>query len=356
VSNGDILMKSITFYIRYAPLDLNELLSVAGGKVDVVRVIDVFSRRGLLQLIKVWLGSIQATNEKAVNEALNELYVDDGDYEALRHSIDSFNHFEAFALARKLEVHEALEFRRLASYIYRKQERWGEAIELSKKDKMYKDCIETAAESKSPEVTEQLMRYFAAEGLLGCFGAATQVCYDLIAPDLVLELGWKVNAMDYAMPFLIQTLKEQSGQIAKLGAQLAEVQEKLGEARQIAQQAAAGTSSNAAPAFSNEPFAASAPFGSVPPTGFGGQPGGFGPGPTGFASARTGSFGAPPTGGFGAPPPGFGAPPPGFGAPPAGFGPAPGGFGSMPAAGFGTGADPFAAPAGFPNFGPPGGF
>ena len=29
-------------------------------------------------------------------------------------------------------------------------------------------------------------------------------CYDLLHPDVILELAWKHNIMDFAMPYLIQ--------------------------------------------------------------------------------------------------------------------------------------------------------
>jgi len=40
-----------------------------------------------------------------------------------------------------------LEFRRIASLLYRKAGKFAESIELSKKDKAYRDVIETAFES-----------------------------------------------------------------------------------------------------------------------------------------------------------------------------------------------------------------
>jgi clathrin heavy chain len=29
-------------------------------------------------------------------------------------------------------------------------------------------------------------------------------CYDLLRPDVILELAWRHNIMDFAMPYLIQ--------------------------------------------------------------------------------------------------------------------------------------------------------
>jgi clathrin heavy chain len=64
------------------------------------------------------LTSIQL-NISAVNEAFNDLLMEEEDYKTLRDSIDSFDNFDNIALARRLESHELLEFRRLAAHLYK---------------------------------------------------------------------------------------------------------------------------------------------------------------------------------------------------------------------------------------------
>ena len=258
VSNSDILNRALNFYLQYSPLELNDILAVVGQKMDTPRVVEMFRRTNNLQLVKSWLSSIQSNNIQAVNEALNQMHVEDGNYEALRQSIDSFDLFDGITLARSLENHECLEFRRIASYIYRKQQRWNDAINLSKQDHLYGDCIETAAQSRSAEVVEPLLRFFVDQKLFECFAAATFVCYDLVSSDLILELAWRNDCIDFAMPFLIQSMREQNQAIAKINAQLQEMGGKVEETKEIAQQVA---SQSQAPAG----FAPSAPF---PDTGF----------------------------------------------------------------------------------------
>ena len=106
--------------------------------------------------------SVQKYNLSAVNEALNELFVEDEDDEALRKSIDSFNNFNMIALASKLASRELLEFRRISAYVYRRNKKWSQSIELSKNDRMWKDCIDTADESADTEIIEGLLRFFCA--------------------------------------------------------------------------------------------------------------------------------------------------------------------------------------------------
>ena len=42
------------------------------------------------------------------------------------------------ALAQQVEKHELLEFRRIAAYLFRMNNRWAQAVELCKKDKLFK--------------------------------------------------------------------------------------------------------------------------------------------------------------------------------------------------------------------------
>ena len=57
----------------------------------------------------------------------------------------------------QLEKHELLELRWIADYIYKKSGRWKQYIALSKKDNMYKDCMETCSQSGDRELSEDLL-------------------------------------------------------------------------------------------------------------------------------------------------------------------------------------------------------
>jgi clathrin heavy chain len=70
-----------------------------------------------------------------VNEALNELLIEEEDFAALRLSITSYDNFDQLGLAAKLEKHELLEFRRVAAYVYKRNLRWKKAVELAKNDR-----------------------------------------------------------------------------------------------------------------------------------------------------------------------------------------------------------------------------
>lgn len=60
------------------------------------------------------------------------------DPQGLRASIDAYDNFDTIGLAQRLEKHELVEFRRIAAYLYKGNNRWRQSVELCKKDKLYK--------------------------------------------------------------------------------------------------------------------------------------------------------------------------------------------------------------------------
>ncbi|CAJ0765965.1 20541_t:CDS:2, partial [Entrophospora sp. SA101] len=75
-------------------------------------------------------------------------------------------------------------------------------------DRLFKDAIETTSESRSTDVVEELLEYFVQIGNKECFTACLFVCYDFVRPDIVLELAWRHGLNDFAMPYLIQSLRD----------------------------------------------------------------------------------------------------------------------------------------------------
>lgn len=58
--------------------------------------------------------------------------------QALRTSIDAYDNFDNISLAQRLEKHELIEFRRIAAYLFKGNNRWKQSVELCKKDSLYK--------------------------------------------------------------------------------------------------------------------------------------------------------------------------------------------------------------------------
>ncbi|KAI8074164.1 putative CHC1-clathrin heavy chain [Gongronella butleri] len=232
ISNIEIYYKALKFYLNEHPLQVNDLLAVLQSRVNHTRVVQFFEKSDNIPLIKPYLLSIQEVNNKAVNHALNELFIEEEDYNALRQSVDSYDNFDPLDVAQRLEKHELLEFRRIAAHLYKRNRRWRQSIALSKEDRLFKDAMETAAESKDSEVAEELLQYFIEVGKRECFSAMLYTCYDLMRPDIVMELAWRHNLTDFAMPYMINTMREQFQKVEILDKEVKELKEKQASQQQ----------------------------------------------------------------------------------------------------------------------------
>ena len=216
VANIELYYKAIQFYLDYKPMLLNDLLAVLSPRLDHTRAVNYFINTKHLPLVKPYLRSVQNNNNKSINEALNNLLIEEEDFQGLRSSIDAYDNFDNISLAQRLEKHDLIEFRRISAYLYKGNNRWKQAVELCKTDRLYKDAMSYASESKQIELAEDLISWFLEEKLYECFGACLFQCYDLLRSDVILELAWRHNIMDFAMPFMIQTMREFSTRIEKL--------------------------------------------------------------------------------------------------------------------------------------------
>ena len=78
------------------------------------------------------------------------------------------------------------------------------------------DAMQYASESRNVEITESLIAWFLEIGKRECFAACLYSCYDLLRPDVILELAWRHNIMDFAMPYLAQVLREYLTKVVSL--------------------------------------------------------------------------------------------------------------------------------------------
>ncbi|EJD07554.1 clathrin heavy chain [Fomitiporia mediterranea MF3/22] len=223
VANVEIYYKSLSFYLQEQPMLLNDLLTVLSPRIEHTRVVRIFQRSDNVPLIKPYLIAVQNLNVEAVNDAYNDLLIEEEDYKTLRDSIDSFDNFNNIQLAKRLEKHELLEFRRLAAHLYKKNGKWEESISLSKQDKLFKDAMQTAAYSGDKEVTEELLSYFVDIGNRECFAAMLYMCFDLLNSDFVEELSWQHGLNDFFMPYKIQSQRTLVTKIAALEKQVQEL-------------------------------------------------------------------------------------------------------------------------------------
>jgi clathrin heavy chain len=159
VANIEIYYRAIKFYVEQHPSLLTDLLQTLTARIDVNRVVKMFQKNDDLPLIKPFLLNVQSQNKRTVNDAINDLLIEEEDYKVLKDSVENYDNYDAVELAGRLEKHDLIFFRQIAANIYRKNKRWEKSIALSKQDKLFKDAIETAAISGKTEVVEELLRY-----------------------------------------------------------------------------------------------------------------------------------------------------------------------------------------------------
>ncbi|CAH7670842.1 clathrin, heavy polypeptide [Phakopsora pachyrhizi] len=226
VANVELYYKSLSFYLQEQPTLLTDLLTVLVPRIDHTRVVKIFQKTDNLPLIKPYLIAVQHLDLPAINEAYHDLLIEEEDYATLRDSVSNHENFNQVSLAKRLEKHELLEFRRLASLLYAKNGKFEESISLSKDDKLFKDAMITAASSGSKEIAEELLEYFVKIGNKECFTACLYICYDLIRPDVVEDLQWRHALNDYTMPYRLQQSREQSARIEQLEKQVKELSQR----------------------------------------------------------------------------------------------------------------------------------
>jgi clathrin heavy chain len=158
-TNVEIYYRALGFYLEEQPTLLTDLLQALAPRIDVNRVVRMFVKSDNIPLIKPFLLNVQSQNKREVNNALNDLLIEEEDYKTLRDSVNNHDNYDPVDLAQRLEKHELVFFRQIAADIYRKNKRWEKSIALSKQDKLFKDAIETSAMSGKSELVEDLLRY-----------------------------------------------------------------------------------------------------------------------------------------------------------------------------------------------------
>ena len=94
--------QALQFYLDNKPLLINDLLAVLVPRLDHTRTVKFFEKSKNLPLVKPYLKLVQSNDNKAVNEALNQLYITEGEYDNLRRSIDNHANFDNIALAQQV--------------------------------------------------------------------------------------------------------------------------------------------------------------------------------------------------------------------------------------------------------------
>lgn len=119
VANMEIAYRAVSFYLQRQPSLLPDLLAALTPRLDHGRVVKILQNEDHLPLAKPYITATQRLNIAVVNEAYNDLLIEEEDHVTLRSSLETFDQYDAIKLAKRLENHELLEFRRIAALLYR---------------------------------------------------------------------------------------------------------------------------------------------------------------------------------------------------------------------------------------------
>lgn len=212
----NVMYRAIDFYLGEEPGVLEDLLNVLAPRIDGARAVlmlerarqDEFGQLGCLPFAIRYLEKIQGADVPEVNEAINAVHIASGNLDRLTVSVNEYRNFDQLRLAKMLETHELIQFRRLSSRLFARSGRHEKAIEMAERDQLYEDMIYAIAESEDGELAELYADRFANNGMRECFTVLLYACYEFFPPDVAMEYAWKGDMREFAMPFLIQTLAE----------------------------------------------------------------------------------------------------------------------------------------------------
>eukprot|EP01025_Chloroclados_australasicus_P067920 TRINITY_DN9421_c0_g1_i1.p1 TRINITY_DN9421_c0_g1~~TRINITY_DN9421_c0_g1_i1.p1 ORF type:complete len:461 (-),score=76.46 TRINITY_DN9421_c0_g1_i1:317-1564(-) len=295
----DIYYQAVQHYFDRHPDLVNDLLKVLEGRVDHQRVVSIARRAGLLSLVKEYLLAVQKNNLTSVNEAVNEIMMEEDDYEALDASVEGYDNFDQLRLAENLEQHNLIAFRRIAAKLYKKNLKWKKAVDMATKDMLYIDAMETAAQSGSRDLVSELLNFFVEHKDQHSFAACLYTCQALVDFHTALSMAWLNHEalpgiMGLCFPFFISCIREYNGKVDLLMKERQEALEAAEKANKAASDQKMAANSHATmPLMLTGPGAG--PTGGMPP-GYGGGPTGMHPQgynvpPTGYGPQMTGAPG-----------------------------------------------------------------
>jgi len=151
--------------------------------------------------------------------------------------------------------------------------------------------METVAESRDQALAEDLVYFFVGRNEKECFAACLYTCYDLIRPDVVLEVAWRCGLTDFAMPFMIQSFRQFNDKLTALSSKFEEAEKARVEEEAKAKKAMEEkqhTEATHMPFNVVMPLGLPAPSGYIPTGNVGGM--GMGGGGMGGGTGGTGFF------------------------------------------------------------------
>lgn len=76
--------------------------------------------------------------------------------------------------------------------------------------------MEAVAESRDPALAEDLLRFVMSMQDKEMIATMLYTCYELIKPDVAMEIGWRCGLQEFVMPYFIQFVRDLSTRVEKV--------------------------------------------------------------------------------------------------------------------------------------------
>lgn len=112
--------------------------------------------------------------------------------------------------------------RRSAVTLYAALKKYDEGIQYAVKNRFYDEASTCAAASENGEKCEAMLRMICSKEFPDekirkeIFAVAVSRVDKMVRADVVLELAWRFQMIDFAMPYLIGNMRHMSEKIAHL--------------------------------------------------------------------------------------------------------------------------------------------
>ncbi len=216
-SDSEYYYEAIAFFIKEYPDKLNELLiKITIRKLDLSRTITFLKiHKFPLSKVKGFLKLAQTEKNRDINQALNEVYIEEEDFNSLEKSIEGYQEIE-IELAQKLECKESQRAIKIAAKIYSQKRQFKKSIEILLKQGCYEESINFAKISEENKLCKELLETLAKKDNKSHFKVFLRECSEYLNADQVLEIGFENNLMDAIIPYMCKTMRAFSKKIEKI--------------------------------------------------------------------------------------------------------------------------------------------
>lgn len=191
--------------------------------VDPVAVLRLAKQYEIELLLRPYFELLVDDGLIDINNELVNIYITQKDSKALIALIKKTTNFDTYkTLERLIDEKQTPALRRAAVQLYSALKRFDDGMQYAIANRYYDEASECADCSENGDKCENLLRMICSNEFPDkdirreIFAVAVARCGHRAHPDVIMELAWRFNMMDFAMPYLIGQLRTMHDRIAEL--------------------------------------------------------------------------------------------------------------------------------------------